>query len=410
MAMKPLYALLPLVLFGCRNSDGEIAYFGSKTTTTVQGEKVEATDAHRKELRLVEAAGWDLVRMAGVGKGTRNSVVSPLSYAQALALMANAADGDTRAALTQMLHLPVGGLTEYNDANAALATSAEADGSLTLANAVWCIWPMPIRKEYGELVRDKYWAKSVNLGSAGLESLNQINTWCKKQTKGRIPKLLDHLSKSTSVVFTNAITYEAAWAKPFPAATPAPFRAPGGTVQLPTLSDERRYARAAHDGVTMAMPESGYVSVAYVLPREGQALDSLLEELSKGLLAKLINESAMARGRIQVPKLKLEATNDLTAAFRKELASRGVASLDLRFLSHELTGQEVSQVIQRVTLEADEVGARGASSSAFALDSAVSDTTDFVADRPFVVLVTYRGDGFLVPVVIAAIHDPRQGA
>ncbi|MGE0002707.1 MAG: serpin family protein [Fimbriimonadaceae bacterium] len=401
------WVLLAVVACGCRNQDGEVAYLGSNTTTTVQGRRVAPSGASKDALFSLSALGWDLATASGLGKGEMNSAVSVVGFAQSMALMANAADGETRERLTELLHVVPGELDAYNEAHASLLTALHQEPSVTLANSVWCVWPLPIRAEYSEVIAPSYWAKVVNLGSAGQESVSQINTWSDKQTKGRFPRLFDVLDPQTAAVFCSAHAAIPAWDDPFPAPEPRGFRSSGREFEVATLSDTRAYSGTMVKGVQFAVLASGSFESTFVLPRSGQSLDSLVAELSQDLAQEAEAAYRPQGGLIQFPQLNLAVENSFD---RTILAMRGGSVMrqpDLRYLSHELEGGFKIGVSQRVIVELAP-GSGGTSSSQGEKSGTVTPASaDFVANRPFLVLIAYRYEGRKIPLIFAAINDPR---
>ena len=48
-----------------------------------------------------------------------------------------------------------------------------------------------------------------------LESVDQVNQWCKEKTHNKIPKILDSLSPNDLMVLINAIYFKGIWTKQF---------------------------------------------------------------------------------------------------------------------------------------------------------------------------------------------------
>lgn len=405
--MKHGWVLLALLACGCRNQDGEVAYFGSKTTATVEGRRVAPSGSSKEALVSLSALGWNLAKASGLGKGESNSAVSVVGFAHSVALMANAADGDTRLRLTELLQVVPGELEAYNEAQASLLTALHQEPSVTIANSVWCVWPLPIRPEYSEMIAPSYWAKVINLGSAGQESVSQINTWSNKQTKGRFPRLFENLDPQTAVVFSSAHASSPAWDEPFPAPVPKEFRTPGKVFEVPTLSDTRPYSGTTVKGVRFATLASGSLETTFVLPRPGQSLQSLLDELSHDLAKEAEASYRPQSGLVQFPQLNLAADNALD---RTILAMRGGSVMrepDLRYLSHELEDGFKIGVSQKVIVELGAANGATSSSQGEKTTAVTRASADFVASRPFVLLIAYRYEGTKIPLIIAAVNDPR---
>lgn len=399
------------LLSGCRNDDGEIAFVASKTTDTVQGVQTELTPASAKHVRSAEQAGWRFLQAAGEG-GDGNLAVSPLGFTMTLALLANGLDGPSREAVEHAAGMTPGEVEEYNEAMAAVMTAVEKGPSppVTVANAVWMVWPSPVRPEYAQTVSEAYRAKVVNLGSAGSESVNQINRWCEKQTRGRIKRLVDRLDRNDSVLFTNALAFDFVWPKEFGPPAPKPFRTPGGAIETPTVSGKRGYKFAEADGVQAAWIPCDNGSVALLLPPRGEGRAQLAGRLAGGLWERLTKARRDAVGELSFPVISVNVENVLSPALEKLVGRSALQALDLRFVSHDLAeGQFVAGMTQRVVLELDEAGARGAAATSVRVSSGrlpEPEERDFAADRPFMAVATERRTGLVL--LSAWVSDPRR--
>lgn len=383
---------------GCRNQDGEIAYLGSKTTSTVTGLKVAPSEAGAKALADVRQFGWELARAARLGEGNSNEVVTPAGTTQALALMANAADGSTRERLLEMLRVTPGSLEEYNEAQASLLTALAKSDEVSIANSAWCVWPLPVRPEFQADVAPAYWAKVTNLGSAGRESLSQINTWCEKQTHGRIPRLFESLDTRTAVVFSHAIAATLSGDE----TRTGRFQTASGEARLPMVSLAHEFQTADLDGTRIARLRTGAVQTTFVLPREGKTLQEALDDLAAGLIERSEAAFVSKSGRLRFPAFRSDTEANLVPSLARLPGGETIQSADLRYLSHELEDRLPIAVHQRVVLE---LGAPGQGTEPGPTPKPSGN--EFVVDRPFLLLVdcTYRDRQILL--IIAAVHDPR---
>lgn len=393
-----LLALIAVATVGCRNQDGEVAFLASKTTAVVQGRQVALGPEAKPQLASMRQAGWRFFAAATEG-ADGNVSVSPLGFTMCLALLANGLDGPSREAVERAAGITPGSTKAYNEAAAALLTQVEKGDAppVSIANGVWMVWPSPVRPEYEQAVREAYRAKVVNLGSAGRESVEQVNAWCAKQTRGRIRALLARLDPAATVLFTNALAFDLAWPEDFAAPKPAPFKAPSGVRNVPTVSGERTYMGAEVDGFQAAWIPCKGGSVALVLPPKGLGLEAFRKGSPNGLFDRLERSVKRCRGRLSFPVVDLSNDHDLMPALGRLVGPEALGRLDLRFVSHDLSEDNfVASATQKVVFELDEKGARGAAATALEAAkgaSAEPKKRDFAADRPFLVVVTERQTG-----------------
>ena len=142
------------------------------------------------------------INKSNVGK---NIMVSPLSIYHILSLTANGALNNT---LNEMLKaLNEKDLKSMNSVNIKLNSDIQKLTTVELANAVFTKF-----KPEAEFIKmiNQYKAE-INT----LESVAQVNKWCKEKTHNKIPKILDSLTPNDLMVLINAIYFKGKWVKSF---------------------------------------------------------------------------------------------------------------------------------------------------------------------------------------------------
>ena len=142
------------------------------------------------------------INTSNVGK---NIMVSPLSIYHILSLTANGALNNT---LNEMLKaLNEKDLKSMNSVNIKLNSDIQKLTTVELANAVFTKF-----KPEAEFIKmiNQYKAE-INT----LESVDQVNKWCKEKTHNKIPKILDSLTPNDLMVLINAIYFKGKWVKSF---------------------------------------------------------------------------------------------------------------------------------------------------------------------------------------------------
>ena len=152
-----------------------------------------------------------------ISKG-ENEIFSPLSLYYALALLVNAADGDTKKELETVMHMSVDDLNQFLyelDEN-----SYDQWGVDYLkANAIWYNSDLGSLKEDYKNTIKKYYGDSINEQSFKNVSqlVNDVNNWSKKNTQDSIDKILEESDISNDTVFLllNALAAGGEWSIPF---------------------------------------------------------------------------------------------------------------------------------------------------------------------------------------------------
>lgn len=332
-----------------------------------------------------------------------NLAWSPYSVASALGLAAAGARGRTRDELARAL-APGGAL---DDLGRMLAASAEPrEAAVAVANTLWARHGWHILDGYQRQVRD--WpggtVRTVDFAGDPEGARVKINEDVAHTTRGLIRDLLAQGSVHPSVValIVNALYLKVAWLNPFAGADtrPAPFHAPSGRRDVPTMRQQESFLYAAAGGWQLVtLPTAGEVAVDLLLPDRD-------EPLTTAVLTDLHRAARHTKVDLMLPRFRIEAAatlNDylaglgVVAAFDREVADfSGITDTDRVW---------IEQVVHKAVLRVDEQGFEGAAATAVVMRTVSMDLSEpvpFHVDRPFLLLVRHRSTGagyFLARVV-----------
>lgn len=346
-------------------------------------------------------------RMAGADP-ERGFVWSPYSVAAALGLAAAGAAGGTLDEIAAVL--PAGG--DLAGLAAALAAAAEldADGDgragarIAVANTLWADAALPVAAAYLQTVRS--WpggtARTADFAGRPDAARAEVNADVERTTNGLIRDLLPAgvVRPDTRAILVNALWLRASWRQAFPAEAtrPAPFHAPGGTVQVPTMHAQLRLRYAARAGWRLVGVPAGGGVVAEVLLPDAE-LAAAEPELTPAALADLTAAATPTLVALWLPRLRVEAEAELTGP----LAEVGVRTLftDRADLSGVTGGAErlaVSAALHKAVLSVDEAGLEGAAATALVMRAVAflgppPRPVEVRVDRPFLLLVRHEPSG-----------------
>ena len=131
-----------------------------------------------------------------------NVVVSPYSAAVALSMLAEGAEGQTKA--------------EFNKALDNILYKADDLGSndtviVKSANSLWLDDNFSPRNRYVSLLEKDFDAFIDVENFASPVAMQAINNWCSEHTNGKITEIIDRLDPSTVMVLVNALYFNAPW-------------------------------------------------------------------------------------------------------------------------------------------------------------------------------------------------------
>lgn len=212
--------------------------------------------------------GFTLLNGAVKESGAKNTMVSPLSAAACLGMIANGAEGQTKAEFEALL----GAKTEA--VNAAIAkTIPESGKEVKIGDSVW-LRKGAVEAEQPFLKTVKgYYNAEVYESAFDAKTLKDINNWCKNKTDGMIDNALERIDGDHVIYLINALLFDAKWKNKYEKSdissrTFNGYNGNSSTVQM-MYSEENAYLDFGNaDGFLKSYLGDAY-SFLGVLPREG---------------------------------------------------------------------------------------------------------------------------------------------
>lgn len=355
----------------------------------------------------------------GLASERGNVFLSPISLAGAFGPVAAGARGVTRVAIGKVIGFPENDAVLHRDLGGLLRTleSDSAGARVSIANALWLMKGFAVKPAFFAVARNSYDADVESLDFRnGAAAAARINNWVDRETRGRIPKLIepDSLDEMTALVVTNAVHFLGDWTHPFNASNtrPQPFHLTGGaTRDVPMMFGKRHHRHAEMDGVQLLeLPYKGdRLSMVAILPKERGGLAAVEKRLG-GRLGDWLGQLDSAQPqevRVHLPKVEFRTSYQLveplkamgmSIAFQPHQANfRGIADTDLF----------ISQVVHKTFLRIDEKGTEAAAATGIEVEltsaPAVPPPT-FRADHPFLILIRDNPTGAVL--FLGRIADP----
>ena len=301
------------------------------------------------------AADFSITLLRNAAKPDKTTLLSPYSVLLALGMAANGAGGRT----LEEMEYALGAKTD--DLNHWLAACRLAeDGKVVSANSLWTRQELEVRKEFRKTIRKQYDAE-LHEGEFSMEA---VNDWVRKNTKGRIEKILEQDDPMSQACLVNALTFDAEWPVAY---TPESvydgtfFTSDGSRQVVPFLHsvEESYFELAGAEGFVRPYAGERYV-FAGLLPAEGTTPEELLQALDGEALLNALGEPQTEEVHVAIPKL-IAATDRMQLkeplrAMGMELAFTDAA--DFSLLSD--TPLKIDAVQQKTYLQVDESGTIGA--------------------------------------------------
>lgn len=213
-----------------------------------------------------------------------NIMVSPLSLAVAISILANGADGET---LNEMYHaLGFTGLSpiEVNSYMYYLQNFLTANPSLTLniANSLWQNQLVSLKRTFVDLS-----FRYFDAGLYPITTAQAINDWVSRQTNGKIEEIIDEVSEDMILFIINAVYFNADWREQFDKnlTQRRVFHAPVGDVEVDFMEKNNKriaYKRGAFYEAIRLPYKDGRTYFYAFLPNEGVSVEEFVSMVRAG--------------------------------------------------------------------------------------------------------------------------------
>ena len=292
-----------------------------------------------------------------------NICLSPLSAQFAMAMVANGAEGKTRTEILDAMQLG-------NNANAnsrkllddiSEKTVWNEHGDIRIANSIWIKDGFDVRQKFVETNKE-FFDALVEKAEFNQETVNRVNEWCKENTNGKIPTILDRFNDSDRMLLINALYFKAAWSKPFQErnTTDKKFTTERGEeIEVPMMmmrSNEQFYKDDVVSMVTKNL-QGGY-SMLFILPGEGVKCDEAAEYVAKDFDTFLRNMEVKDVS-LSLPKF----TTDFGMSLKNTLANMGIKRAfggKAQFGGISDDALYISDVVQKTYINVNEKGTEAA--------------------------------------------------
>ncbi|XP_036404808.1 plasminogen activator inhibitor 1 [Megalops cyprinoides] len=251
------------------------------------------------------------------------------------------------------------------------------------------------------------------------KALQVINDWVSDYTEGSIPNFLssDALTEETRLVLLNAIHFRGLWKVPFdPKLTQERLFhcANGSTMSVPMMRITQRFNYGdfvTEDGVDYDVIEVPYegddLSMLLVSPFER---DMPLSTVTYGLDVKTLQgwrEGLRSVNRqLALPRFSIDSEMDLKSILTRlglgDIFSQKKADFSRITIEEPLC---VSKVLQKVKIEVDEEGTKGAAATAAVIFSRMA-VEEITLDRPFLFLIQHKPTGAVL--FMGEVNQPQQ--
>ena len=339
-----------------------------------------------------------------------DTLVSPLSVIEALAMAANGADGQTLAQMEEVFGV------QSQQLNACLhdyvqTLPAAEDSGIHLANGIWVNsgGGLKVRPEFLQ-ANERWYGAGAFEADFDSETKDAINAWVSDNTRGRIDGILDELPPDKVMVLVNALAFDGQWEDIYreDQVQAGTFTAGSGESQDVEMmhSTEEVYLQDENAVGFIKYYEGRNYAFAALLPEEGVSLQDYAASLTGERLRALLAEGERTLVEADIPKFTAGYGADLTGA----LGAMGMTDAfdgqkaDLSRLAEAAAGELcIGQVQHRTFISVNEKGTEAGAATAvdFVAMSMAGPVKTVTLDRPFLYMLL--DCGHQIPLFIGAM-------
>ena len=344
------------------------------------------------------AFGFRLLNAMQQSSPARNVVISPVSAALDLAIALNGASGQTQQEMQTALSLSGLSVPIINVSNAQLIQTLRTptkNVTMSVADSLWTdSRRATLRPRYVTEMRQLYDAELTNLDFGLPNAPAQINAWASKETRGKIPKVIDQINAADVALLLNAVYFKGEWTSKFDKAKTETHDftlADGSVRKLPRMTQSGQFAYfETKDMQAIRLPYGDGTFVMDVfLPARRSTLAALESELTPEHWGAWQRQFATERGTIELPRFELKndyvLNRPLQALGMREAFALGKAQFTQMFESSREFF--ISTVLQSTYLKVDEEGSEAAAVTTITVTTAIARPEpppfQMIVDRPF---------------------------
>jgi serpin B len=377
----------------------------SQTKAAIKAESKTDAEKYMEPLKPNELA-FQLFKLHSSEPANTN--FSPLSLKMAFQLVYPGATENTKKTLETAFGFSIDQPNPFN-AEIQLAAQSKSENSATkilIGNSVWVKDQSSILSKFKDALK-----------TAGAElktlNLNEMNSWVKNSTLGKIEKLFDALDSKTKLIALNTLYLKADWASPFTAEATiqAHFQSsPHGMITVKMMRQTSNYSYfedATSQWLEMPYRDSPLV-MTLVLPKKRFDLKSIEDSLSSKVMNAAISRFKPEQVELVLPKFKFESKKSMKTL----LSEAGYSELFIGGGWGNLTKQNdlvISDVLQATALEVNEKGTEAAAATAIMMEKSSFGgimKKSFYCDQPFLFFLRNSKSGEIY--FMGKVYSPTQ--
>lgn len=339
--------------------------------------------------------------------GFDSKVVSPISVAYLMGMLANGADGQTRQEIMSAIGCKDVSLKDLNEFYQMMLTRAghfDKATTINIANYIALNDQYKLKTDFVKAMQNYYLAGIENLNFSSSSSLKSINGWCSKHTDGMIPRIIEEVDPSAVSYIMNAIYFNGTWTDKFDKSQTKLENFQGYTRDIKKVQMMHRNAKYQYmdndmfSAVNLPYGNRAY-SMTVMLPKPGKSIDEMMKSMDAKELGQLNRKMDECVVDLKLPRFTTAHEVTLNDIISK-LGAPGMFTGAADFSNLADGNLAISKMLQKAKIEVSEEGTKAAAvTSAMVAMTALRPEprrVEFHANHPFVYMITEASTGAIL--------------
>lgn len=382
----------------CNDSDGPKINRGVPLQLTPQEQQMAAS---ANEFAL------DLFKTLNQGREAQNTLVSPYSAMQVLAMVANGADGATRQEIVDALRMGdnVDEINSYIEHLRTGLLKADPNSVLLSSNSIWLNKGLEPVELFKQNCATYYGASCKSIDFSSSKATDVINKWVSDGTKGMIPSMFSRIDPGAKLYALNATYFHGMWTNPFRLKRMHAFYNLDRKRERVAFMFEDFYFQHYDDTTGVSLLRLPYGNQCYemdiLIPNDKININDCIKSLTLGQINEMLDGASPSghddKYKVGLPMFETAFDYDMIKVFKSiGIKSAFSSSADLSKLI-KATNVMLTEAKQTSKIKVNEEGTEVATVTTVKGDEMATIThNQFIVDSPFIYMIRECNSGAIL--------------
>ena len=371
-----------------------------------RGEPLQLTPQEQQMAASANEFALDLFKALNQGREVQNTLVSPYSAMQVLAMVANGADGATRQEIVDALRMGdnVDEINSYIEHLRTGLVKADPNSVLLSANSVWLNKGYEALELFKQNCATYYGASCKSIDFSSSKATDVINKWASDGTKGMIPSMFSRIDPFAMIYALNTTYFHGMWTNPFRLKRMHAFYNLDRKRERVAFMFEDFYFQHYDDTTGVSLLQLPYGNQCYemdiLIPNDKININDCIKSLTIERINEMLEGVSASRVedyKVGLPIFEAAFDYDMINVFKSMgIKSAFSGSADFSKLING-TNFMLTEAKQTSKIKVNEEGTEVATVTSVKGDEMATIThNQFIVDSPFVYIIRERNSGAIL--------------